>query len=255
MRSDNQQSCAGTVQAKDIKAVVRYDGAGAGLPTSTAYNYTDECRDEKMTDLVPWVAIDAAPKDTTVLGGPINVVVHGNEVNLFKWYLGGTSFFSEYSDPTLLAIEKNNTTPDYSGNLLIKVPDAQQMVYVIVESPIPLPHPLHLHGHDFWILAEGAGTYSSNTTLNLANPPRRDTALMPAAGFIVLAFLTDNPGVWLMHCHIGWHTSMGFALQIVEQQDKIKKTIKDTCDLENTCAKWDVWADAHDLSSPHDSGV
>lgn len=104
-------------------------------------------------------------------------------------------------------IYKNNTLPDYAGNLVIQVPNAKEMVYVIVESPIPLPHPLHLHGHDFWILAEGFGSYNSSMTLNTVNPPRRDTALLPAAGFIVLAFETDNPGVWLMHCHIGWHTS------------------------------------------------
>lgn len=256
MRSDNQNACAGTIQAKNIKAVVRYIGADPlGLPTSSAYPYTDECRDELLTDLVPYAPLDAATRDTTILGGPINVVVQGNEVNLFKWYLGSTTFYSEYSDPTLLSIERNGTTPGYSGNLLVNVPNGEQMVYIIIESPIPLPHPIHLHGHDFWILGEGRGTYTSDTPLNLSNPPRRDTALMPAAGYLVLAFVTDNPGVWLMHCHIGWHSSMGFALQIVEQQDKIKKTIKDSCELEDTCAAWDTWADANGLEKPHDSGI
>lgn len=254
MRSDNQNACAGTVQAKNIKAIVNYGSSSGSLPTSTGYNYTDECIDEPYDKLVPYVSLDAATEDTTLLGGATNVVVAANNANLFKWYLGGTTFFSEYDDPTLLDIYNNGSTPDYSGNLLVKVPNAKEMVYLIIETTVGLPHPIHLHGHDFWVLAQGEGTYGSKTTLNLANPPRRDTALMPATGYIVLAFVTDNPGVWLMHCHIGWHTSMGFALQIVEQQDKVKKTVKDSCMIKDTCSAWDKWSDANDVAVI-DSGV
>ena len=34
------------------------------------------------------------------------------------------------------------------------------------------------------------------------NPTRRDTALLPGGGWLAIAFPTDNPGAWLMHCHI-----------------------------------------------------
>jgi FtsP/CotA-like multicopper oxidase with cupredoxin domain len=206
LRADNQNACAGTIQANDIRAVVTYSDAVTGvLPTSVGYNYTEECVDEPYASLVPVVALDSAAANFTE--GTLEVVIQGNAASLYKWYLSGTTFFSQYNDPTLLDIYTNNTVPSYSGNLLVELPDAKEMVYVIIESPIPLPHPIHLHGHDFWILAEGAGSFDSTVLLNLANPPRRDTALLPAAGYLVLAFETDNPGVWLMHCHIGWHTS------------------------------------------------
>jgi FtsP/CotA-like multicopper oxidase with cupredoxin domain len=204
LRADIQTACAGTIQALDVRAIVNYAGF-SGTPTSTPYNYTTECVDEPLASLVPVLALNAGTADVTE--GTLDVVIQGNANSLFKWYISGTTFFSEYSDPTLLDVYKNTTLPDYSGNLLIDLPTAGQTVYVIVESPIPLPHPLHLHGHDFWILASGAGSYDSSVVLNLVNPPRRDTALLPTAGYIVLAFVTDNPGVWLMHCHIGWHTS------------------------------------------------
>lgn len=51
-------------------------------------------------------------------------------------------------------------------------------------------------GHDFWILASGTGSYSDSVTLNTANPPRRDVATLPASGYVVIAFYTDNPGAW-----------------------------------------------------------
>lgn len=33
--------------------------------------------------------------------------------------------------------------------------------------------------------------------LNGNNPVRRDVAMLPAAGWMLLAFKTDNPGAWL----------------------------------------------------------
>ncbi|KAF1984824.1 multicopper oxidase [Aulographum hederae CBS 113979] len=254
MRSDNQGACAGTIQGKDIRGIIRYTDtpSPASLPTSTSYNYTEECIDEPYASLVPHAPMNAMPANQTE--GAFDVIIRNNGANLYKWYLSGTTFLSQYSDPTLLGIYENGTAPTYSGNLLIEAPKAHEWIYVIIESPVPLPHPIHLHGHDFHILAEGAGSFTSDVVLNLQNPPRRDTALMPAAGFLVIAFETDNPGVWLMHCHIGWHTSMGFALQFVEMQDQIVDTISDSCGLEQTCKKWDTYAELSGITV-HDSGV
>lgn len=41
--------------------------------------------------------------------------------------------------------------------------------------------------------------------------------MLPAGGWLVLAFETDNPGAWLMHCHIAWHVSEGLAVQFLER--------------------------------------
>lgn len=112
---------------------------------------------------------------------------------------------------------------------------------------------MHLHGHDFYILAQGTGTYSSSTNLSLTNPPRRDVAMLPASGYLVIAFLTDNPGAWLMHCHIGWHTEEGFALQLVERMSEIPDLI-DQDVLNSTCTAWSSYATEDDIVED-DSGV
>jgi FtsP/CotA-like multicopper oxidase with cupredoxin domain len=110
---------------------------------------------------------------------------------------------AEWTNPTLLQVLNGNTTYDTS-NAVIELPTADEWVYMVIETSLAIPHPIHLHGHDFFVLAQGSGSYSSDTTLNLENPPRRDTAMLPASGYLVMAFETDNPGAWLMHCHIGW---------------------------------------------------
>ena len=104
--------------------------------------------------------------------------------------------------PTLLQVyndDLNFTTE--SG--VVQLDSANQWYYLIIETSNAVPHPIHLHGHDMSILAQGTGSYdSSDVTLDLTNPPRRDTAMLPASGYLVIAFETDNPGSWLCHCHV-----------------------------------------------------
>ena len=90
-------------------------------------------------------------------------------------------------------------------------------------------------------------------TLSTDNPPRRDTATLPASGYLLLAFYTDNPGAWLMHCHIGWHTAEGFALQFIERQDEIRALI-DATTLQDTCTAWETYASEDDIEED-DSGI
>lgn len=104
------------------------------------------------------------------------------------------------------------------------------------------------------VLAQGSGTYTDGTTtLNLDNPPRRDTAMLPSSGYLVIAFLTDNPGAWLMHCHIAWHASEGLALQFVERISEIPALI-DIDQMNSTCSNWDTYV-AEDDVEQDDSGI
>jgi hypothetical protein len=108
-------------------------------------------------------------------------------------------------------------------------------------------HPIHLHGHDFAILAQGTDPYNpKNSTLVLNNPPRRDVVLLPEGGHIVIAFKTDNPGAWLMHCHIARHASEGLALQIVEDRTLANNLLwpkgsKALQVAEELCQEWTNW--------------
>jgi FtsP/CotA-like multicopper oxidase with cupredoxin domain len=129
---------------------------------------------------------------------------------------------------------------------------------------------MHLHGHDFYVLGRSAplnvplslvqllallltGGLGSFTTvfnpatdigsLNFNNPVRRDVTMLPALGYVVLAFQTDNPGNWLFHCHIAWHVSGGLSVSFVEQPTAQMSFIStsDLADYDNVCASWRSW--------------
>ncbi|KAJ4849173.1 Laccase-17 [Turnera subulata] len=76
-------------------------------------------------------------------------------------------------------------------------------------------HPLHLHGYNFFIVGQGFGNYDPNkdpAKFNLVDPVERNTAGVPAGGWIAFRFMADNPGVWFMHCHLDVHTSWGLRM-------------------------------------------
>jgi FtsP/CotA-like multicopper oxidase with cupredoxin domain len=101
---------------------------------------------------------------------------------------------------------------------------------------------MHLHGHDFWILGQGTGLFNGDTTaFNTTNPSRRDVATLPGNGYLAIAFLLDNPGAWLVHCHIAWHASQGLALEFVESQSQIRVDERDRAVFDDVCASWKAW--------------
>ncbi|KAK0732030.1 multicopper oxidase-domain-containing protein [Lasiosphaeris hirsuta] len=126
-------------------------------------------------------------------------------------------------------------------------------------------HPIHLHGHDFAVLQQAENTSFDRESfrLNWLNPPRRDVVLMPANGFIVIAFKADNPGSWLLHCHIAKHASGGLALQILERQadaasmwPPASPAVQAAATL---CSSWTSWVSASYTATatplPDDSGI
>ena len=60
------------------------------------------------------------------------------------------------------------------------------------------PHGMHLHGHHFRAV-------SSDGTAG----PLRDTVLMDRDETVRIAFVADNPGGWLLHCHMLEHSVGG----------------------------------------------
>ncbi|MEA2596309.1 MAG: hypothetical protein QOF01_2778 [Thermomicrobiales bacterium] len=59
-----------------------------------------------------------------------------------------------------------------------------------------LPHAVHLHGHSFTIVATDGNPVPEAAQLT------KDTVLVGPAERYDLAFVGDNPGVWMLHCHM-----------------------------------------------------
>ena len=67
-------------------------------------------------------------------------------------------------------------------------------------------------------MAPDFSSYITNGKLN-NTAIRKDTVIVPAGGYVVIAFQADNPGYWFMHCHIEVHQLEGMAL-IIQEYDE-----------------------------------
>ncbi|CAK4031162.1 multicopper oxidase [Lecanosticta acicola] len=246
LRAIPDDFCSDNYNGDDIKGIIHY-GTSTGTPTTSAPDYdAKSCYGEPAASLVPYLSQTASSSGS--LSSDLAVTIGLNSANLFKWYIGGTTFAVDMADPSALQIIEDNATVSWSTSSgVISLPTADEWAIVIIETTTAVPHPIHLHGHDFFQLAQGTGTYASAApTLNVDNPPRRDVTILPASGYVVIAFQADNPGVWLCHCHIGWHTEEGFALQFVERESEIAGLYNST-DLESGCAAWTSFSEADSI--------
>jgi FtsP/CotA-like multicopper oxidase with cupredoxin domain len=62
-------------------------------------------------------------------------------------------------------------------------------------------HPIHLHGHSFRVITRNGRPTKYREW--------RDTVLMPPRERAEIAFVADNPGDWMFHCHILAHQDGG----------------------------------------------
>ncbi|KAG0147500.1 hypothetical protein CROQUDRAFT_61647 [Cronartium quercuum f. sp. fusiforme G11] len=84
-----------------------------------------------------------------------------------------------------------------------------------------IDHSYHLHGVDSHIIGRGQGVLteaaSRNLTYNINNPTRRDTYVIGGGTHAIIRVYCNNPGIWIIHCHLGWHLAAGFAGVFVMQ--------------------------------------
>ncbi|KAJ3705840.1 hypothetical protein LUZ61_009545 [Rhynchospora tenuis] len=79
-------------------------------------------------------------------------------------------------------------------------------------------HPMHLHGHRFYVVGTGFGNFNNQTdplSYNLVDPPRKSTIGVPKNGWATIRFRAANPGVWFMHCHVDRHMIWGMDVVFI----------------------------------------
>jgi hypothetical protein len=79
--------------------------------------------------------------------------------------------------------------------------------------------------------------------------------MIPAGGYMVIAFQMGNPGAWLMHCHIAWHASSGMAVQFVESAGKFESLAWEAGILPELKQQCDTWSAFYELYNVHDNAT
>jgi FtsP/CotA-like multicopper oxidase with cupredoxin domain len=80
-----------------------------------------------------------------------------------------------------------------------------ERVELVFVNQTPMPHPMHLHGHEFQVVEIDGERFSGAV---------RDTVLVPPGRRVVVAFDANNPGWWALHCHLLYHLDAGMFTTI-----------------------------------------
>ncbi|KAL8823326.1 MAG: hypothetical protein Q9191_005957 [Dirinaria sp. TL-2023a] len=264
--------------------IIRYEPKSTDDPTSSPNDFPTACSDEPYTSLIPklhWTV--GPPVNEEAANGSYHVHLvptkgkpyHPPDQN--HWTAYQDPLWLNFSEPTIRNLDPaGGVYPSYLDVVTLNHTEDSWIYLVITLAKgvkkgggfQPGGHPMHLHGHDFALLAQEHDPYPGSLEqikdkLKTENPPRRDVVLLPKGGYIVIAFKADNPGPWLLHCHIAWHASSGLAFQILENKDKMDISRENQLKMDETCREWDewvgnvanLWNDTATIEFQDDSGI
>ncbi|KAG1740357.1 laccase [Suillus lakei] len=220
-------------------AILRYKGARTAEPTTVNTAPKNPLQETNLHALIN----PGAPGIPGYGKADINLNLEVSTVG-GNFYVNNATF-NPPTVPVLLQILSGAQDPSQllpNGSVIVL--EANKVVELTLSiTGLGGPHPIHLHGHSFDVI-QSAGT-AGNSTLNYANPVRRDVVSAGSAGQqMVIRWVTDNSGPWFLHCHIDWHLDAGFAVVMAESPSDTRAHLNHVPDA------WDQLCPTFDALTP-----
>ncbi|PAV19621.1 laccase [Pyrrhoderma noxium] len=205
-------------------AILRYDGAPDATPTSTATSSPVVLNEANLHPLIN----PGAPGPAVVGQADVSLQLRISRAN-GQFAVNGAPF-NPPDVPVLLQILSGVQDPQ---DLLPPGSVYGLPANKVIEINIPGGgnHPFHLHGHTFDVIrVAGSQNY------NFENPVRRDVvSIGGGSDNVTFRFVTDNPGPWILHCHIDWHLEGGLAVVLAEDIEGTPSADPPNADWTNLC--------------------
>lgn len=227
---------SGINQILNTTAVMSYVNASGGIDEGTSTGYIDiagqnttadvSVFDEKLAVPFP-VEVPAQTADQTFV---LEIERFGN--TSYTWTLGNTSFPLALEEAAPLLFFPDSDVANSGRAIQTKNGSWVDLIFHVT-TPIQPDHPIHKHSNKFFLVGYGQGlwNYSSVSeavtyipqSFNFNTPPILDTiSTLPASTgptWMAIRYQVNNPGAFLIHCHIQVHTSGGMALAILDGID------------------------------------
>ncbi|KAI1785170.1 laccase [Ganoderma leucocontextum] len=230
----NGQGFAGAINS----AILRYVGAPDSDPTTAQTPSVIPLNESYLHPLFS----PAAPGQPFPGGADVNLNIDFtfNQTSLL-YYANNVSYASP-TVPVLLQILSgaSNASDLMPSDSIYYLPPNKTIEITMPALPLGTlgsPHPFHLHGHAFSVVRS-----SGQVTPNYVNPVRRDTVNIGNVGDnVTIRFETDNPGPWMLHCHIDWHLQYGMAVILAEDVPDIPKDVVPSKSWDELCPVWSAY--------------
>jgi FtsP/CotA-like multicopper oxidase with cupredoxin domain len=156
-----------------------------------------EARSQRLPDPEPLPANAMPPLGSLTSARSANLLMEGGAMGGMRGAMMGGRM--------MIAREMAGAGKAWAFNGMADMPETPlveamrgETVRLTIVNDTAWPHGMHLHGHHFRQIAPD-GTPG----------PLRDTLLMDRGEKTEIAFVADNPGDWLFHCHMLEHSAGG----------------------------------------------
>ena len=194
-------------------------------------------------------------KSSALLGHPANVTFHFfiRQTGNSTWAVGTLPLGPTKTDDQAHSLSSTNILESYH------IP-ANATVDIILEvsntSLNSMGHSIYLHGHKFWILGSGTGSFPYASTTNASldiisfrNPPYRDIAYLPEAGWVALRYVAHNPGAWMLQTHAQWALMGGAAVVLNEAASNASSVLRTPRPSQSTVSQGSRCGDLRDTTT------
>ncbi|KAK1436393.1 hypothetical protein QVD17_02172 [Tagetes erecta] len=157
-----------------------------------------------------------------------NISFESTTISILEAYYGKINGVYGNDFPRLPPLFFNFTSRNISRSLetplnasevvVLEYGDTVELVFQGTNMVAGIDHPMHLHGHSFYVVGWGFGNFNRSRDrlkFNLEDPPLQQTIAVPKNGWTAIRFKADNPGVWLMHCHLERHIIWGMEMTFI----------------------------------------
>ena len=211
---------------KTLRSVPTINAIGALISPTTA-TYLNPLKAVPFPPQFPQPAPDA---DQTVI---MSLGIVGRS---YLWALNGTglnhAIIDDLSPPLLY---QDPTSAHFGENVTIITKNNTWVDLVFKIETFPQPaHPIHKHSNKGYLIGQGDGAFNWTTVaqaakampqnFNFVTPPFRDSFVTPAAStgptWMAVRYHVENPGAFMLHCHIQSHLEGGMAMVMLDGVDE-----------------------------------
>jgi suppressor of ftsI len=163
----------------------RYRSRFAGPPDRTLLLTLD------VSDRLPFPLVQALRLDT----GYVNPVEWSGTMPMMDWLPTSRDIRWVLRDPSSKRENMDIGWRFHTGDLVkLRLVNDRHTLH-------PMAHPIHLHGQRFLVLAVNGDP--------MQNLLWKDSVLVPAGSTVDVLVEMNNPGRWMLHCHIAEHLESG----------------------------------------------
>ncbi|KAF2193683.1 multicopper oxidase [Zopfia rhizophila CBS 207.26] len=233
-------------QLIDTTAVLSYEGGYGNYRnatddiTVTSFPYTNQAgvnttanvtffQQARMKSFPPQFPQPAPEPDQTFI---LSLKTVGQS---YIWALNSTPFDHAIDDSSPPLLYQPPVANNPGGNITITTKNNTwiDLIFVVTTINQP-PHPIHKHSNKVFVIGQGQGSFNWSSVaearraipqaFNLVTPPFRDgVATIPTTTgptWLAVRYRVENPGAFLIHCHIQSHLNGGMAMVILDGVDE-----------------------------------